>query len=647
MFRKKSVKGDVHTESQCSVRFLDDSEPLSLSFKKETPGQELFDQVCNKLNLVEKDYFGLRYVEDKQRHWLDPLKSVYKQLKGVNPCVLCFRVKFYPSDPMKLHEEITRYYLFLQLRRDLHHGRLLCSQADALVLAAYIIQSEVGDYHPEDHPMGYVSEFKMLPKQNAKMEAEIMAIHKTLTGQVPAEAEANFLKKAATLDTYGVDPHQVKDQKGVSLYLGVTHQGIMTFHGSRRTQLYKWSQIKKMPTYEGKTLILHVNVAEDDDQANSKKKQKPIGYKCDTLAACKYLWKCAVEQQLFFTLQDSAHPPKLRSGHSLFSRGSKFRFSGRCQNEAFAASEDIKRNEPNFNRSSSLPNYGRKPDSKTSPNKHKPLVLDLPIKEDKRKYRVNKGVYRETSVDVPNRESAKKPEVVQPVVTIATVTAPVATPEDSIVSEIVEPEKTTSTEMDQPLKQNGSIPSVVLNSGEEVLPPYEPNFTVIEEQSPVKAASVQEAAVDSDEDEDDEEEKEEDTKKPSLEDQIRNLEEEIERKSSFSGSYQPEADVQETPVVMETVVPKVSNNIQSSPDIENHVGNSTKSPTEEPASSGAGCCRVFLLTFFFIFITLTVTAIVLLNSNLDHPLLTELRHHVQFINPARDYIRDRMNKLMS
>lgn len=33
MFRKKSVKGDVHTEFQCSVRFLDDSEPLSLSFK--------------------------------------------------------------------------------------------------------------------------------------------------------------------------------------------------------------------------------------------------------------------------------------------------------------------------------------------------------------------------------------------------------------------------------------------------------------------------------------------------------------------------------------------------------------------------------------------------------------------------------------
>ncbi|XP_061172921.1 FERM domain-containing protein 5-like isoform X2 [Saccostrea echinata] len=632
MFRKKSVKGDVHTEYQCSIRFLDDSEPLSLSFKKDTHGQELFDQVCNKLNLVEKDYFGLRYVEDKQRHWLDPLKSVYKQLKGVNPCVLCFRVKFYPSDPSKLHEEITRYYLFLQLRRDLHHGRLLCSQADALVLAAYIIQSEVGDYDPEDHPPGYVSEFKMLPKQNAKMEEEIMEIHKTLAGQVPAEAEANFLKKAATLDTYGVDPHQVKDQKGVSLYLGVTHQGIMTFHGSRRTQLYKWSQIKKMPTYEGKTFILHVSVAEDEDQANNKKKQKPIGYKCDTLAACKYLWKCAVEQQLFFTLQNSAHPPKLRSGHSLFSRGSKFRFSGRCQNEAFAASEEIKRNEPNFNRTSSLPNYGRKPESKNSPNKHKSMTLEIPIKEDKRKYRVNKGLRRESAVDVPSKE----PSIMADIVQQAPVTAPVATPEDSIVSEVVEPEKITATET-EPLKQNGSLPAIVLNSESEEMPPYEPNHTVIEEQSPVKEGKGHQEISDSDE--------EEEVKKPSLEEQLKDLEEEIERKSSFSGSYQPEADVQEEVIL--TTVPKSSNNVQSSPHKQNHLGTSTKSTAVEPTSTGSGCCRMFLFTFFFVFLTLTVTAIALLSSNLDHPLLTQLRQHLQFVNPVRDYVMDRINSFFS
>ncbi|PVD19558.1 hypothetical protein C0Q70_20048 [Pomacea canaliculata] len=239
--------------------------------KKDTIGQWLLDRVCEKLNLMEKDYFGLRYVDaEKQRHWLDPLKTVYKQLKGVNPMVLCFRVKFYAEDPMKLHEEITRYYLFLQLRRDLHHGRLLCAPEDAISLAAYIVQSEVGDYDPQDHQPGYISEFKMLPKQTPKLEERVMELHKSLHGQVPSDAEANFLRKACTLDTYGVDPHQVKDQRGDQLYLGITHQGIMTFRGSRRTQLYKWGQIRRI-AYEGKMFIAHVSVNEDEDAGNTKK----------------------------------------------------------------------------------------------------------------------------------------------------------------------------------------------------------------------------------------------------------------------------------------------------------------------------------------------------------------------------------------
>jgi len=204
----------------CTIRFLDDTDPISVTYKKETKGQWLIDHVCRELNLAEKDYFGLRFVDaEKQRHWLDPLKPVHKQLKNVNPVVLCFRVKFYPTDPMKLKEEITRYFLFLQLRRDLHHGRLLCSPADANMLAAYIVQSEVGDYDPEDHKGDYVSNFKMLPKQTAKQEEKIAEIHKELTKKnlVPNEAEAEFLRRAALLDTYGVDPHPVKVDTPCSL----------------------------------------------------------------------------------------------------------------------------------------------------------------------------------------------------------------------------------------------------------------------------------------------------------------------------------------------------------------------------------------------------------------------------------------------
>ena len=77
MFRKNSKKGDPQMEYQCTIRFLDDSEPIQLFFKKDTLGHSLFDQVCAKLNLVEKDYFGLRYVDaEKQRemsHMVLPL----------------------------------------------------------------------------------------------------------------------------------------------------------------------------------------------------------------------------------------------------------------------------------------------------------------------------------------------------------------------------------------------------------------------------------------------------------------------------------------------------------------------------------------------------------------------------------------------
>lgn len=38
------------------------------SFQRETKGQFLIDHVCNHYSLLEKDYFGIRYVDpEKQR----------------------------------------------------------------------------------------------------------------------------------------------------------------------------------------------------------------------------------------------------------------------------------------------------------------------------------------------------------------------------------------------------------------------------------------------------------------------------------------------------------------------------------------------------------------------------------------------------
>uniref|UniRef100_A0ABM5FSH7 FERM domain-containing protein 3 isoform X2 n=1 Tax=Pogona vitticeps TaxID=103695 RepID=A0ABM5FSH7_9SAUR len=176
-FRSSSIRS-LSQEMKCTIRLLDDSE-ISCHIQRETKGQFLIDYVCNHYSLLEKDYFGIRYVDpEKQRHWLEPNKPISKQMKSHPPYTMCFRVKFYPHEPLKIKEELTRYLLYLQIKRDIFHGRLLCAFSDAAYLGACIVQAEFGDYDPDEHVDNYVSDFRIFPKQSQKLERKIAELHK-------------------------------------------------------------------------------------------------------------------------------------------------------------------------------------------------------------------------------------------------------------------------------------------------------------------------------------------------------------------------------------------------------------------------------------------------------------------------------------
>uniref|UniRef100_A0A452FPU8 FERM domain containing 3 n=1 Tax=Capra hircus TaxID=9925 RepID=A0A452FPU8_CAPHI len=340
----------------------------STNFERETKGQFLIDHICNYYSLLEKDYFGIRYVDpEKVDHHLDPfwggtqpLRSISKQMKSHPPYTMCFRVKFYPHEPLKIKEELTRYLLYLQIKRDIFHGRLLCSFSDAAYLGACIVQAELGDYDPDEHPENYISEFEIFPKQSQKLERKIMEIHKNeLRGQSPPVAEFNLLLKAHTLETYGVDPHPCKDSTGTTTFLGFTAAGFVVFQGNKRIHLLKWPDVCKLK-FEGKTFYVI---------GTQKEKKAVLAFHTSTPAACKHLWKCGVENQAFYKYAKSSQI-KTVSSSKIFFKGSRFRYSGKVAKEVVEASSKIQREPPEVHRT----NISQ---SRSSHSLNKQLIINM------------------------------------------------------------------------------------------------------------------------------------------------------------------------------------------------------------------------------------------------------------------------------
>ncbi|KAE8624275.1 hypothetical protein XENTR_v10005894 [Xenopus tropicalis] len=328
------------TNMHCKVTLLDDT-VYECDLEKHAKGQDLFKKVCSHLNILEEDYFGLALWESPTcKVWLDPLKDMRKQVHG-GPCEFTFNVKFYPPDPAQLSEDITRYYLCLQLRKDIFSGCLPCSFATLALLGSYTVQSEVGDYEEDLHGVDYVNEFKLSPNQTKDLEEKVVELHKSYRSMTPAQADLEFLENAKKLTMYGVDIHQAKDLEGVDIKLGVCSGGLMVFKDNLRINRFPWPKVLKI-SYKRSSFFIKIRPGEEQYEST-------IGFKLPSYKAAKKLWKVCVEHHTFFRLTSTESIPK----HRFLSLGSKFRYSGRTQAQTRHASALIDRPAPNFVRTGS------------------------------------------------------------------------------------------------------------------------------------------------------------------------------------------------------------------------------------------------------------------------------------------------------
>uniref|UniRef100_A0A8C0JDJ6 Erythrocyte membrane protein band 4.1 like 2 n=1 Tax=Chelonoidis abingdonii TaxID=106734 RepID=A0A8C0JDJ6_CHEAB len=294
------------------------------------------------LNLLEKDYFGLLIQDNSdQKNWLDSSKEIKRQIRSL-PWLFTFNVKFYPPDPSQLTEDITRYFLCLQLRQDIASGRLPCSFVTHALLGSYTLQAELGNYDSEEHNNHYISEFQFAPNQTKEMEDKVVELHKTHRGLTPAQADSHFLENAKRLSMYGVDLHHAKDSEGVDIMLGVCANGLLIYKDRLRINRFAWPKILKI-SYKRSNFYIKVRPAELEQFEST------IGFKLPNHRAAKRLWKVCVEHHTFYRLVSPEQPPKAK----FLTLGSKFRYSGRTQAQTRQASNLIDRPAPYFERTSS------------------------------------------------------------------------------------------------------------------------------------------------------------------------------------------------------------------------------------------------------------------------------------------------------
>uniref|UniRef100_A0A3P9K1E2 FERM domain-containing protein n=1 Tax=Oryzias latipes TaxID=8090 RepID=A0A3P9K1E2_ORYLA len=338
---KSPQKGSKRLKTVPFKVTLLDSSDFESEIEKHSKGQTLVDMVCEHLNLLEKDYYGLTFADsDTQKNWLDPSKEIKKQMRH-SLWHFAFAVKFYPPDPSQLTEDITRYYLCLQLRDDILSGRLPCSFVTHALLGSYTVQAELGDYDQEDHGSDYVSDFRLAPNQTRELEERVMELHRNYRGMTPAEAELNFLENAKKLSMYGVDLHHAKDSEGIEIMLGVCANGLLIYRDRLRINRFAWPKILKI-SYKRSNFYIKIRPGEYEQFEST------IGFKLPNHRAAKRLWKVCIEHHTFFRLVSPEPPPK-----GFLVMGSKFRYSGRTQAQTRQASALIDRPAPHFERSTS------------------------------------------------------------------------------------------------------------------------------------------------------------------------------------------------------------------------------------------------------------------------------------------------------
>ncbi|CAG2058269.1 unnamed protein product [Timema podura] len=295
---KKSRQYNVVSKSLfvICVELLDGTS-IECTLSAESVGRECLDNVCQRLGLHQPEFFGLRYLSHQsQPRWVEMNQPLKKQLdKHAREPNLYLRVMFYVSGVVLLHDEMTRYHYFLQLKLDVIEGRIGCNHKQAVLLASYSMQAEFGNHDLERHTAEYLKDFALFPKHLTKegqlenLTEAVICQHAALGGLSQGTAEEYYILAAQQLDGYGQETFMAKDDTGVEVIIGISLNGIIiTYESIQTSKFFRWNDIANVVNHKRGFSI------------EGQPPYETLNFQFPEPESARYIWSMCINQHRFY-----------------------------------------------------------------------------------------------------------------------------------------------------------------------------------------------------------------------------------------------------------------------------------------------------------------------------------------------------------
>ncbi|ESO95088.1 hypothetical protein LOTGIDRAFT_206409 [Lottia gigantea] len=268
---------------------------LGVEVDPKANGQECLDKICEQLDIIEVDYFGLMYKGSKSENlWLNLRNRIDDQLSGPPPHQLQIKVKFFVK-PHYILQESTRHLFYLQVKQELHNHVLTVEDENkALNMIALIAQAEFGDQNHNFYQLNkYKDVFKGLCEFTADNVHKVFECHTGLCGTTAANAEYKLLQEASELDNYGMETHIARNGNYEEIEIGVGPTGFFVHNLAHHTTQMVAYPLIQMATYMDKSVVLKIYDT-DGEPKNT------MGFRLVSKKAANALYRSVTEMHSFF-----------------------------------------------------------------------------------------------------------------------------------------------------------------------------------------------------------------------------------------------------------------------------------------------------------------------------------------------------------